>query len=634
MVYQLSFLLHELTYIMTETKQNSRKKGSLSYDFGDSADVPMDHDECSSPGFIGPILHRDETVVIEKQADPTSSENHSGSMLKLLVDEYTQVRHVLEKCASRKLVSCGDGNDVCKYFDLVLVGSVNPLPRGYLCFEHWEKAQLWQEPRSYYHTSQKDNDINAIAHIPNNSQGNISSTSSLPKDVKITDTSNEDVVATFQTNMRHGYQDIFASNSDLPLNEQSALCYVKTLPIGSYLLRVRDDVQSLLQYKTEDAWEEYDSKLDQSENLVSERYSDFAIDMRWFIQHKNGPPIILNGELSGSDSSDDEYEDINASQNKIEKESEESHLRYVLVKKATRSKVCIKGFLLKQSLHDHNVWRRAWCVLIDGQLWFISRMRQRRIIGEGGIPQFSWKSRHNHIRLLRSHISDLNNNTRKNASIPYSFEVKTLEGQVHTFQAGSRQEQLKWIQAIANEIVTSHESNHIEMAELIIGDEQEARTRRFEDSVNDFLKVTQIPRHRGSNLWSMTGAGGEIVDLTRFTMLINEFKEVRRNYSHLPGITGSRNWSLNRISIARQLDAAGAVCASPFFKERTFDDDEFKMKRREIVHMVVEKQKKLNQTDENVDPPPSDIFDEILSKLTYFAANAEKTHKENGLFGY
>ena len=62
------------------------------------------------------------------------------------------------------------------------------------------------------------------------------------------------------------------------------------------------------------------------------------------------------------------------------------------------------------------------------------------------------------------------------------------------------------------------------MAELIISDEQEARSRRVEESTCDFLKVTKIPRHRGSNLWSMTGHGGEIVNLTRFKMLVNEYE--------------------------------------------------------------------------------------------------------------
>lgn len=71
-----------------------------------------------------------------------------------------------------------------------------------------------------------------------------------------------------------------------------------------------------------------------------------------------------------------------------------------------------------------------------------------------------------------------------------------------------------------------------------------------------------------------------------------------------------------------------------FFKERTVDDKEFKSQRKNIVHLVVEKQKRLNQTDEFVEPPPINLFDSVLKKLTNFAAGAERKHMENGLFGY
>jgi len=77
-----------------------------------------------------------------------------------------------------------------------------------------------------------------------------------------------------------------------------------------------------------------------------------------------------------------------------------------------------------------------------------------------------------------------------------------------------------------------------------------------------------------------------------------------------------------------------SLCASPFFKERTQDDKEFKTLRKQIVHSIVEKQKILNQTDSAVAPPSSTIFDEVLRKLTAYTVEAEERHKENGLFGY
>jgi len=59
------------------------------------------------------------------------------------------------------------------------------------------------------------------------------------------------------------------------------------------------------------------------------------------------------------------------------------------------------------------------------------------------------------------------------------------------FQAVTRHEQLQWIQAIAGQMVVQHESN-TEMTELIMCDEQEAHTRRFEESVCQVLDETGI----------------------------------------------------------------------------------------------------------------------------------------------
>lgn len=626
----------------------SEKIQRPSYDFGGSSlDIPLnddDDDQNSKSRFIGPLLYRQEMIRIERQGNAVSDKSSNGrgtKALKLLVDEHTQAWHVLKTCASKNLVPASA--NIQDEFELVLVGIASPLPRGYLCFEHWDMARLWKEPYFYSVTGNSDDEADdrdfasygtqPIINQTSVASRNSSSILTLPKDVKVTDISNDDIAATIRSNMRQAYHDVFTLNDNKALNDQTALCRVNTLPFDSCILHARDKIQKSLKYTTEDAWEEYELK---GNKKSYDHNSDFALDVRWFIQHKSDPPIILTGELSGEESSDDECEGFHASERlslEIDSESDERYLRHILVKKASRSKISMQGFLLKQDDLDLNVWRRLWCILVDGQLWFISRMRQRSITASDGSRRYIWKSKHQSLQLLRSHVTDQENNC-VNKNVPYAFEVRTLQGQVHAFQAGSRQEQLKWIQATASEIITNHENNYIEMAELIIGDEQDARTRRFEESVNNFLKVTQIPKHRGSNLWSMSGAGGEIVDLTRFTMLINEFIEVRRNYAGNPCVIGSRQWALNRISIARQLDAAGAVCASPFFRERTFDDDEFKTKRKYIVHLIIEKQKRLNQTDDVVEPLPSNIFDEILVKLTHFAAYAEKAHKENGLFGY
>ena len=111
-----------------------------------------------------------------------------------------------------------------------------------------------------------------------------------------------------------------------------------------------------------------------------------------------------------------------------------------------------------------------------------------------------------------------------NIHLLFVSEIRTMQGDSHVFKTSSRQYQVRWIRAISEEIVKNNENIFTEMAELIISDEQEARSRYAEEVTCDFLKVTKSPRHRGNYLWSMTGHGGETVNLTRFKMLVNEYK--------------------------------------------------------------------------------------------------------------
>jgi len=93
--------------------------------------------------------------------------------------------------------------------------------------------------------------------------------------------------------------------------------------------------------------------------------------------------------------------------------------------------------------------------------------------------------------LLRSHAMEPVKG-KWNKRISHVPEVRTGQNEVHVFQAISRQEQLRWIQALAGQIVVRHESNYIEMAELIMCDEQEAHNRRLEESVCQVLDETGI----------------------------------------------------------------------------------------------------------------------------------------------
>ena len=54
---------------------------------------------------------------------------------------------------------------------------------------------------------------------------------------------------------------------------------------------------------------------------------------------------------------------------------------------------------------------------------------------------------------------------------------------MHYFRAGARKTQLKWTRAIATRIVICYENHFIEMAELLIEEEEDAKCRRMERGV-------------------------------------------------------------------------------------------------------------------------------------------------------
>ena len=85
------------------------------------------------------------------------------------------------------------------------------------------------------------------------------------------------------------------------------------------------------------------------------------------------------------------------------------------------------------------------------------------------------------------------------------------------------------------------------MAEMIGSDEEYSRALRLE---NDILKRCLADATASSNqppaiertcyLWSLTGHGGEFVDLLRFGILLQEYREACRHYTRRSSVN---NWS-------------------------------------------------------------------------------------------
>ena len=88
----------------------------------------------------------------------------------------------------------------------------------------------------------------------------------------------------------------------------------------------------------------------------------------------------------------------------------------------------------------------------------------------------------------------------KNIHLLFVSKIRTMQGDSHVFKTSSRQYQVCRIRAISKEIVKNHENIFSEMAEFIISDEQEARSRCAEEVTCDFLKVKKIPRHHGKDM--------------------------------------------------------------------------------------------------------------------------------------
>ena len=423
---------------------------------------------------MGPKLYRQETLRIEQQRRGSSTENDS---VMLLVDEYTEAWHVLKKC-------CKD-YDENSIQELVLVASVSPLPPEYLCFEHWKSSRAWKDPMPSLNEEKSNSSVNrcevradrldfSTMNASMDMDTEVIEPGLLSRYLAVADkvsTNSNDELSPLESSIE--FKQIF---SDSMNTQRAVLRFVKTISKHETLLRSRDEIKERLQYMTEDAWEEYSIRKNQY-FPISEHNLNLAVDVQWFItQGKGGPPLVLTGELSGEENSDDEeYYDENYEAQRytanLERETDEGYMRNSLITKALHTTVVMKGFLLAKNKQDFSVWKRVWCVLIDGELWKISRMRQSTfmIINDKRKRRYIWRSKHVKIRLLHVSVSEPAQDS-PNIHVPFAFEIRTMQGDCHVFKTSSRQDQVRWIKAISKEIVKNHENTFTEMAELIISD--------------------------------------------------------------------------------------------------------------------------------------------------------------------
>eukprot|EP00978_Attheya_sp_CCMP212_P013081 scaffold32689_cov46-Attheya_sp.AAC.2 len=198
----------------------------------------------------------------------------------------------------------------------------------------------------------------------------------------------------------------------------------------------------------------------------------------------------------------------------------------------------LSGYLLKQSNSDPHVWRRVHCVLLDDQIWYISRMRP--IKKKDGLSQSSRIGRHGKISLSRCLLlepSEGGNDDMALSRTPHALELVSANGISHVFRATSRNIQRRWIRSISDRISECHENNFLELAELIVSEETQARHQRLQDLViQPMLPLSQsnpATTITTSNGWSRTGKGAEQADVMRFGMEVANFKELCRHVKHV-----------------------------------------------------------------------------------------------------
>ncbi|CAB9513988.1 expressed unknown protein [Seminavis robusta] len=161
---------------------------------------------------------------------------------------------------------------------------------------------------------------------------------------------------------------------------------------------------------------------------------------------------------------------------------------------------CVSGYLLKQSIADPHVWKRVHCVLTDEHLWYISRIHTRldntttctSLSGSNNEeeeekkqqspqPEFYSYAKHKRIGLTRALLVQPSKEKPKSplARTPFCFEIVDATGVPHRFRASSLDNYKRWVASLSARIVQSYENSLLEHAELIVGDETTARSKRM-----------------------------------------------------------------------------------------------------------------------------------------------------------
>ncbi len=173
---------------------------------------------------------------------------------------------------------------------------------------------------------------------------------------------------------------------------------------------------------------------------------------KWYFKDMRTNPIELGAaaEICGEYSSD---EDEAISQ---------SDLSYLA--KSER-----KGYLLKRSNSDFNLWRRWYCVLMD-QLWCVDISRE--------VPRAKCVKLSGMIRYREGY---------KTLDQLQIIIINSPDSKSHFFRAFNLIDQRKWIQDLNIKTRVAAENDSFSMAEMIITDEEDAKNFRLTRQIGEVL---------------------------------------------------------------------------------------------------------------------------------------------------
>jgi hypothetical protein len=276
--------------------------------------------------------------------------------------------------------------------------------------------------------------------------------------------------------------------------------------------------------------------------------------VRWFYKDVRTAPILLEDNYNNFDTIGEESSD---------EEDELSHSDLSYLVKSDR-----KGYLLKRSQKDINLWKKWYCILTD-HLWCIDV--------NNPTPKFLC------IRLNGVQRSRGNNVQGEQLS---NIIINSTRG-THLLRAFTIQDQKNWIEDLHQRILYTTDNEAINMAEVIICDEELTKNKRFHKSLlQDFL-ATDCILEAISHQYFQYYKADQSPPFSSFPMSdILSIKEIRRPSVNDDSTIYDRNTDNNGLeaayqaSIAREkLETAGKPSTStdPKRKNIAFNlDNEFR----------------------------------------------------------